>query len=474
MSRRIILLAVVAVLLVAGGCYKDDTPTVPTRGKPLAKILLTDAPFPYDSVTSVNVYVVRIEASTGTDTSGSGQWVLIDEPKKSFDLLQLQQGTTALIGQGELPAGQYQSIRVTIDTSLSSIVYAHQKARVNWNNYSGSNEQPLYAVVDYPVDVPTEGAEIVIDFDVGRSFLFAFNGTKEFTFVPQIRAINSAATGSIRGTVTTPSIEGDQPVNNANVTVCDGYLTQPPSEACAVATGRSDAAGHYRVAFLRAGRYAVKFEQPDSPWLDPVIVRDVQVTRGETTAVSASLPPAGSSGNAYVRITGPTSVGVGGSITLHAAVGDANGNPVQNPSVTWTSSDAAIATVSGASDTASVTGRQPGPATITAMSGGASGTLTIQVVGSTAPVARVTIVPDSAKLVPGDSAYFRAELRDSAGVVLSDRAVSWLGTDSSVFVIQYQQGGAYPVSIIRARGVGSALLRATSEGKTGLATITVH
>src|SRR5207249_7634736 len=140
----------------------------------------------------------------------------------------------------------------------------------------------------------------------------------------------------------------------------------------------------------------------------------------------------GSSGAAYVRISGPTYVGVGGTITLFAAVGNAQGNPVPNPSVTWTSSADTTASVTGVGDTARVTGRKQGWATITATSGGLSDSHTVQVAGSSAPVATVTVVPGSANLAVGDSVAFRAELRDSTGTLLTDRAVSWFATDSSV------------------------------------------
>src|SRR6059036_3548631 len=140
MSRLSVALLVGAALVTAAGaCYKDDS--TGNHGKPMAKVLLTDAPFPYDSVTSVNIYVVRIEASTQLDTSGGGDWVLITEPRKTFDLLGLQQGAKAFVGEGELPAGQYQAIRMTIDTSLSSIGWGCcNTALVNWQNHSGSSE----------------------------------------------------------------------------------------------------------------------------------------------------------------------------------------------------------------------------------------------------------------------------------------------------------------------------------------------
>ena len=479
MSRRVILPALAAAtLLAAGGCYQDETTTPAPSRKPLARVLLTDAPFPYDSVASVNVYVVSIDASSGLDTSGGGDWVRVASPEKTFDLLTLQHGTTAFLGEGELDARQYRAIRMVIDADKSSIVYNNgAPPPVHWP-WPGSGAITMYALVEEPLDfsapaIAASGeAVIVIDFDVGRSFLYDYFGTKEFTVLPWLRAVNSAATGALEGTVTADSGGQSRPIKNANVTLYSGDPRQPPSTWYAAATGRSDDTGYYKVAFVSAATYIVRIEQPDYPSLGAVVTPNVQVSAGATTRLSVSLPAAGgSTGGAYVHVSGPSSVGVGGTITLYAAVGDANGNLVPNPSVTWTSSAPSIADVTGVGDTASVAGRQPGLATITATSGGLSDTLTVQVVGSPAPVASVTVVPGSVTAAVGDSLGFRAELRDSAGTVLTNRPVSWFSTDTAVFIIE---GAFGPYSIVRCRKVGSALLRATSEGKTGQASITVH
>src|SRR5205085_5841567 len=136
--------------------------------------------------------------------------------RKSFDLLALQQGTTALLGEGEMPAGQYHAVRMTIDTSLSSITWndaAQTPAQVNWHGWS-----TISAFVEYPVNVPTQGADIVLDFDVGRSFQFNFyNSNNEFDFTPQLRAINSAAAGAIAGVVTQGANGTTRPASTAPV-----------------------------------------------------------------------------------------------------------------------------------------------------------------------------------------------------------------------------------------------------------------
>src|SRR5437879_539559 len=469
MSRRATLAGFLAVALSLAGCYQDDTTvTAPPRLRPRITVRLTDAPFPYDSLHGVTIYVVRIEASTAQDSSGGDLWAVITEPRKSFDLLALQQGTTALLGEGEMPAGRYHRIRMTIDTSLSSITWndaAQTPAHVNWYGQSS-----IYASVEYPVDVPTEGADIVLDFDVGRSFLYNFSSNNNaFDFNPILRAINSAAVGAIAGTVTQDSGGTTRPVPNAQVDVYTdsvGYNLE--------ATGRSDQAGHYKVGFLPPGSYLVKIEEPFIPSLEPVATPNVQVTAGGTATVSVTLPQAGA-GHAYIHISGPTQVGVGGGINLFAAVGDASGNPIQNPSITWTSSDPTVAAIQGGNDTVtsagvSVRGVQAGVATIHATSSGLTDSLVVHVV-ALGSLATVTIEPASATITVGDSGvYLQAVFRDSAGQSLGGGA-SWFSSDTTV-VFVYPCGSCNGHQELDT-APGMATVFATSQGKTGQATITV-
>lgn len=60
-----------ATLLVLAGTatvasYTDDTLTHPTAIAP-TRVNVTDDPFPFDKVSSVNIYVTRIEASRPGD-----------------------------------------------------------------------------------------------------------------------------------------------------------------------------------------------------------------------------------------------------------------------------------------------------------------------------------------------------------------------------------------------------------------------
>ena len=117
-------LALLAVALLTPACYKDDPTLSGLRArKPMAKVFLTDDPFPFDSVQSVQVYIVGIDVSTRPDTGTSADsmhWVNVAAPHRQIDLLTLQQGLTDSLGIGEVTADQYKAVRVTINVDSSA------------------------------------------------------------------------------------------------------------------------------------------------------------------------------------------------------------------------------------------------------------------------------------------------------------------------------------------------------------------
>jgi Domain of unknown function (DUF4382) len=239
----------VTLLALGAGCAKKDT-NGPMPHNPVTRVLLTDDPLPYDSLTEVDVYIVSIAASTSADTNGAA-WVTITEPRRRVNLLELQQGATTLLGEHELPADQYRAVRMTINTDSSWLIYDSRKTDVNWN---GPAEQTLHALVEAPVMVPEEGADIVIDFDLGRSFHYEYGPTGwGFNFIPWIRAVNKAATGSVAGIVKGDSL----PWQYAVVTVRTINMQ-------AYSTGYTDASGRYRIAYLLPGQYFIVTDPPAS------------------------------------------------------------------------------------------------------------------------------------------------------------------------------------------------------------------
>lgn len=464
--RRIAPLTAGLALVLALGCYTDDV-IGPPGGKPAVRVLLTDDPFPFDTVQSVNLYVVSIAAAVQADTlPDSLAFTTLATPHKSFNLIDLQQGTTAFLGQASLDAGQYRIVQMVIDVDSSSIIWADgTPANVSWGLHGRTT---LYALVDPPFTQADAGSDLVLDFDAGRSFPYNIFGQHEFDFIPWLRAVNQAETGTIGGTVTTNFTGTTQPVVDASVEVFEGPY---PQQGNILATGRTDAAGNYRIGLLPPGLYGVSATLPSNPAVATQTVNGLTVTAGATLHQPLVLPKAGA-GSAGINITGQTSLGVGGAVELFAAVFDTTGNLVTNPTVTWASSDTSIAASVGFGTIDSVIGKAAGTATITATSGSLSSAVTVTVSGSSAtdPVATVEITPPSADVAVGDSVGFYARPYNASHVELFGRAMGWFISDSTVARL-YSYGQSALIQPLKA---GTATLQATSEGKTGTATITVH
>jgi len=82
------------------------------------------------------------------------------------------------------------------------------------------------------------------------------------------------------------------------------------------------------------------------------------------------------------------------------------------------------------------------------------------------PVASVTVAPTSASVHVGDTLRLSATPWDSSGNILAGRSIAW--TSDSTAVATVTSSG-----LVRAVAAGSSTIRATSEGKTGTAAVTV-
>src|SRR5438876_719773 len=97
---------------------------------------------------------------------------------------------------------------------------------------------------------------------------------------------------------------------------------------------------------------------------------------------------------------------------------------------------------------------------------GKTDTATVSVAGCTVPVASVTVSPGAPTVQVGQTAQLTATPKDANGNPLSGRVVTWSSNNTSVATVD--AGG-----LVTAGAVGSATITATSEGKSGTASITV-
>jgi|SRR5687768_11066584 len=367
---------VVAALAAAAGltaCYEDDS-SGPQNRKPLATVLLTDAPFPFDTVQSVDVYVVSISASTQPDTGSSADsmsWVTITEPHRRINLLTLQQGALADLGTGEVDPAQYRAIRVIIDGDSSEIRFADgTPALVHWG---GSGRQAIHAFVEAAVNVPAseEETEIVIDFDVGRSFHYNDLGDGGFNFLPWIRAVNKAATGSIAGIVQNDTASGSSLIAHATVSAWGGG----PGNWNIYSTGTTDASGHYRLAYLLPGTYIVGVDPPSGSTLGASLDSNVAVARGVETQHPVTL----SQFTGSLFIFGASSMIVGDTNQLEAIVVNAQHEQDTTAVVTWENLNNAVLGLAPNGRFALVNSKIAGTGRIVATSGSLTDTLVIVV-----------------------------------------------------------------------------------------------
>ncbi|MBK9406471.1 MAG: Ig-like domain-containing protein [Gemmatimonadetes bacterium] len=179
--------------------------------------------------------------------------------------------------------------------------------------------------------------------------------------------------------------------------------------------------------------------------------------RSATSRLTVSLVPVDT-----VSVTPRTTTLAAGQVQqLTARVVDSAGNVLSGRAITWDTDQPTIATVS---NSGLVTALTNGRATISASTGGKSGTATITV--TPVPVASLSITPGSGTLLVGGTLQLSASARDASNNVLPGRVITWISGAPSVATVT--QAG-----LVTAVGTGSALIFAASEGVSTSVSITV-
>ena len=141
------------------------------------------------------------------------------------------------------------------------------------------------------------------------------------------------------------------------------------------------------------------------------------------------------------------------TVTLTATV---KPDDATDKSVTWTTSDASVATV----DNGVVTAKKVGSATITAKAGDKEATCAITVVAT--PVTSVTLDRTSASLKAGETVTLTATVKPDDA---TDKTVTWTTSDASVATVEN--------GVVTAKKVGSATITAKAGDKEATCAITV-
>ena len=155
------------------------------------------------------------------------------------------------------------------------------------------------------------------------------------------------------------------------------------------------------------------------------------------------------------------------SAQLTATTYDVNGNPVTGRNVSWSSSNTDVATVNAQG---LVTTVAAGSAEINVNAEGRKSVVPVTVTGSagntSVAVASVTVALNSSSLQAGQSTQGNATLKDASGAVLTGRSVVWTSSDPTVASVD-------GTGLVTTAKSGSVTITATSEGKSGNASMTV-
>jgi hypothetical protein len=161
-----------------------------------------------------------------------------------------------------------------------------------------------------------------------------------------------------------------------------------------------------------------------------------------------------------------TSIKAGETTQASVILRDRRDKPISAP-VQWSSSDTTVAVVS---DSGVVRGIAPGSVSIIATNRTVTGSapLTVTAADPTiTPVASVAVALASSTLSPGQTTQATATTRDASGNVLTGRAIAWSTNNTAVATVS-------SAGLVTAVASGSALIVATSEGKSGSASLTVQ
>ncbi|MGH7619159.1 MAG: beta strand repeat-containing protein, partial [Gemmatimonadaceae bacterium] len=166
--------------------------------------------------------------------------------------------------------------------------------------------------------------------------------------------------------------------------------------------------------------------------------------------------------NQIVLQLGLSTLTVGQTVQASAIAQGASGGALSGVTIAWTSSNAAVASVTAAG---LVTAVAPGTATITGSASGKSASASVTVVQ--VPVAAVSVALTSSDVTVGAAVTATATTRDASNNVLTGRTVTWSSNNTGVATVS-------STGVVTTVGAGPTNIIATSEGITGSATLSVR
>jgi hypothetical protein len=282
------------------------------------RVLITDKPFPTSMVCSAIVTIERIDVRlAGADsdehdaddanepanddadmTNGIPEmdnegFITILTHSRSFNLLDLQNGRTDLLADAEIPAGEYDEMRLVVSGGQITVKNSPDADCADGMNTTTCNlkvpsgeQSGIKLNFEFEV-MDGQQTTLLLDVDLSRAFQLVPSGNDNtvdpencgFHFHPAfaMHLINVLDAGTISGNVTNAA---DQtPISGATVMAFEGTEQ--------VTSAMTETDGSYMLSGLHTGTYRVQFE---ASGFQPANVENVSVTAGQGTGgVDAAL-----------------------------------------------------------------------------------------------------------------------------------------------------------------------------------------
>ena len=235
------------MVLLIPSCTKEKG-----KDKSQLSVRMTDAP---GNFTAVMIDLKGVEV-----TGSGGGAVMLNTRTRIYNLLNFSNGLDTLIATGDLDAGTVSQIRLILGpnntVTVGGVVYPLSTPSAMQSGLKMQIHQTFEPGVSY---------SILLDFDANQSIVLKGNG--EYQLKPVIRTIDTAISGSIKGSITPIGVI-------AAVTATSNGLTY---------SSVTNLSGEFLIAGLPVGTYDITVT-PALPRL-PVTITGKTVTIGVSTNI---------------------------------------------------------------------------------------------------------------------------------------------------------------------------------------------
>lgn len=198
-------------------------------------VRLTDAPA---GITAAHAWISTVYLVGGDGTS---RVTISTGPSTEYDLLALQSGVTALLGDNTIPAGDYEQLRLVVD---SAFVLLDGETDPRILKVPSGKQTGIKVEWNGPVHIQGGRTDLTVDCDVARSFVITGpTPPRQVLFKPVLHGVVTDLSGSISGTSSPADAVG-------RVFAIVGTDT-------VAATDADPTTGAYTIMFLPAATYTV-------------------------------------------------------------------------------------------------------------------------------------------------------------------------------------------------------------------------